>query len=89
MALAVSFTTTITTDQYDEIWRQLRAANADHPTGRLSHVAWEQDGTMRVVDVWDSMENFEAFGQTLTPIIASVGGEATPTIIEARHFQTS
>ncbi len=88
MVLAISFTTTLTTEQYDEIWRQLRAAKADHPTGRLSHVGYEQDGTMRVVDVWDSMENFEAFGQTLMPIIVSLGGEATPTISEARHFQT-
>ena len=89
MALAITFTTDLTTAQYDEIWKHLREQKADHPVGRLSHVGFEQDGVMRVVDVWDSMENFEAFGQTLTPIIASVGGEATPTIIEARHFQTS
>lgn len=89
MPLAISFTTTITTAQYDEIWRQLREAKADHPAGRLSHVGWEQDGTMRVVDVWDSMDHFEAFGAILMPIIASVGGEATPTIVEARHFQAS
>jgi hypothetical protein len=44
---------------------------------------------MRVVDVWDSMEHFEAFGATLLPLIAGVGAEATPTIIEARHFQTA
>ena len=89
MALAISFTTTLTTDQYDEIWRQLRGAKAESPKGRLSHVGWEQDGTMRVVDVWDSMEDFEAFGKTLMPIIASVGGEATPTINPAQHFQAS
>lgn len=89
MPLAISFTTTLSSDQYDEIWRQLRDAKADHPQGRLSHVGWEQDGTIRVVDVWDTMENFEAFGATLMPIIGSLGGEATPTIIEARHFQTT
>lgn len=89
MAIAVSFTTTLTIDQYDEIWRQLREAKADAPTGRLSHVGWEQDGTMRVVDVWESMEDFEAFGGTLMPIIGSVGGEATPSINPAHHFQAS
>ncbi len=89
VALAISFTTTLTTDQYDEIWRRLREAKADFPKGRLSHVGWEQDGTMRVVDVWDSMEDFEAFGKTLMPIIASVGGDATPTINTAQHFQAS
>jgi hypothetical protein len=89
MALAISFTTNLTTAQYDEIWRQLREANAEFPKGRLSHVGWEQDGTMRVVDVWESMDDFEAFGATLMPIIASLGGEATPSIHPAHHFQAS
>jgi hypothetical protein len=89
MALAITFTTNLTTSQYDEIWRQLLEAKADHPVGRLSHVGFEKGGVMHVVDVWDSMEHFEAFGAVLLPIIASVGGEATPDIVEARHFQTS
>jgi hypothetical protein len=89
MALAITFTTDLTTAQYDEIWRLLREQDADHPVGRLSHVGFEQDGTMRVVDVWDSMEHFEAFGQTLMPIIGKVGGNVTPNIVEARHFQVS
>jgi ketosteroid isomerase-like protein len=85
MALAVTFTTNLTTAQYDEIWRQLRAQQAEHPAGRISHVGFEQDGVMRVVDVWNSMEEFEAFGATLMPIIANVGGEVTPDIVPARH----
>jgi hypothetical protein len=89
MALAVTFTTNITPAQYDEIWRLLREQHADHPPGQLSHVGFEKDGVMRVVDVWDSMERFEAFGATLSPLIAKVGGEATPEITEARYFQTS
>lgn len=88
MSIAASFTTDLTVQQYDEIWRQLREANADHPAGRLSHVGFEKDGVMRVVDVWDTMESFEAFGATLMPIIASIGGHVTPDIAEARHFQT-
>ncbi len=89
MALAITFTTNLTPAQYDEIWRLLREQQADHPRGRLSHVGFEQQGIMRVVDVWDSLEHFQAFGETLLPIIAKVGGEATPEIIEARHFQTT
>jgi hypothetical protein len=87
MPFAITFTTNLTPTQYDEIWRLLREQQADHPKGRLSHVGFELDGTMRVVDVWDSIEHFEAFGATLLPIIAKVGGEATPEIVEARHFQ--
>jgi len=89
MPLAVNFTTNLTTEQYEEIWRQLRDAKADHPKGRLSHVGWEESGTMRVVDVWETMDDFEAFGATLMPIIATVGGEVTPSINPALHFQAS
>ena len=88
MAFAITFTTNLTKAQYDEIWQHLRDRHADHPIGRLSHVAFEHGGVMRVVDVWDSMENFETFGQTLLPLIAKVGGEATPEIAEVHHFQT-
>ncbi len=87
MAFGVTFTTNLTPAQYDEIWRLLRDQRADRPQGRLSHVGFEQRGVMRVVDVWDSMERFEAFGETLLPLIAKVGGEATPEITEARYFQ--
>jgi hypothetical protein len=85
MAFAITFTTNLTTAQYDEIWRQLRAQGADHPVGRLSHVGFEQNGAMRIVDVWESMEQFEAFGATLMPIIEAVGGEVAPTVVEARQ----
>ncbi len=87
MSVAVSFTTNLTTSQYDEIWRQLRESNSDHPAGRLSHLGFDDGGTMRVVDVWESMEAFQAFGATLMPIIASVGGEVTPEIFQAHHYQ--
>jgi hypothetical protein len=86
MALAITFTTNLSAEQYDEIWQQLREQGADGPPGRLSHVGYAQDGVMRVVDVWDSMESFEAFGPILMPIIAEVGGEVTPEINEARFF---
>jgi hypothetical protein len=32
------------------------------------------------------MDDFEAFGITPMPIIASLGGEATPSVFEARPF---
>jgi hypothetical protein len=37
----------------------------------------ESDGTIQVFDIWDSHEEFEAFGQTLVPILAELGVELT------------
>ena len=87
MTIAVAFTTDLTTSQYDEIWRQLRETDSDHPEGRLSHLGFDAGGTMRVVDVWESMETFEAFGATLMPIIANLGGVVTPEIFQVHHYQ--
>lgn len=87
MAFVITLTTNLTKDQYDEVWSRVRAADADHPKGRRSHIAFEKDGVIRVVDVWDSMEDFQAFGQTIRPIIADVGGEVTPEIAPIHDFQ--
>ena len=41
------------------------------------------DGKLRVSEVWDSQEKFEAFGQRLMPILAEVGVDpGTPEILQ-------
>jgi hypothetical protein len=61
--------------QYDEALSKLEAAGAGSPPGRLYHVALETDGQVQVFDVWDSQENFEAFGATLVPIMTELGSD--------------
>ena len=39
-------------------------------SGRSIHVALESNGEIQVFDVWDSQEEFDAFGATLVPILA-------------------
>jgi hypothetical protein len=40
-----------------------------------------------VYDVWDSQENFDAFGQTLMPILAEVGIDpGQPDIIPVHNM---
>lgn len=63
----------MSTAQYDECVRQLEAAGAGAPAGRLYHVCFKVEGSLRVFDVWDSQASFEAFGQTLMPILAGQG----------------
>lgn len=76
MALGFYFTpSSFSTADYDEALKQLDAAGAGAPPGRLYHVALETDGQVQVFDVWDSQENFEAFGATLVPIMTGLGAD--------------
>ena len=40
---------------------------------------------MRVVDVWDTLEQFQKFGETLMPILAEVGVDPGQPEIEPLH----
>ena len=76
MALGFYFSPSgFTREGYDEVIRQLDAAGAGAPKGRRSHVAMETDGNIQVFDVWESQEDFEAFGATLLPIMAAAGAD--------------
>jgi hypothetical protein len=74
MAMLLEFTpTAYTTEKYDTTIRQLEEAGQGAPAGRLSHVAYGDPNALRVTDVWESQEAFEAFGRTLIPILQGVG----------------
>jgi hypothetical protein len=59
--------------QYDEAIKLLDDAGAGSPDGRLYHFAMETDGKISVFDVWESEEKFAKFGETLMPIMESIG----------------
>ena len=54
------------------------------PDGMEFHVAFGSDGNLRVSEIWDSREQFDAFGQRLMPILSDVGVELAgePEIFE-------
>jgi hypothetical protein len=83
MALAIHFQTTATRAEYDEIWRRLDAAGQHDPRGRQYHVSWGDEGALEVLDVWDSQADFDAFANTLMPILGAVGVQATPRVMQA------
>ena len=62
-----------TPEKYDEVIKQLNAAGAGSPKGRSSHFALESDGAIQVFDVWESQADFDAFGETLVPILTGQG----------------
>jgi hypothetical protein len=86
MALGVYFPNrNFTPDRYDNAIRQLEAAGAEAPKGRSHHVAFETDGEIMVFDVWDSQEEFDAFGPTLLPILTGLGVEVGQPVIGSIH----
>lgn len=73
MAIGILFTIDCSQEQYETVMRRLEAAGAAAPPGRQYHVAGPAGQAWRVVDVWDSQSAFEAFAQTLLPIMQEVG----------------
>ena len=50
------------------------------------HVCFVVDGTLRVSEVWDSQEQFEAHGEELMPILQQVGIDpGQPEILEVHN----
>ena len=88
MAVVVRFTPDgMTSEKYDEIIRTLEEAGAGAPAGRLYHVCFGDKANLRVSDIWDSMENFQAFGSTLMPILQQLGQDpGTPDVIEVHNI---
>jgi hypothetical protein len=72
-----------TTDQYDESMRRLEAEGNWPPDGLEYHCSFIADGQVRVSEIWDSREQFEAFGQRLMPLLADIGIDpGQPEILE-------
>jgi hypothetical protein len=60
-------------EKYDTAIKELEAAGAGSPKGRTYHFALESNNTIQVFDIWESQEEFEAFGATLIPILTKLG----------------
>jgi hypothetical protein len=67
----------VTTEKYDETIKRLKATLGSEwpPDGLAYHVAFSSEGKFRVSEIWDSREQFDAFGPRLMPILADVGIE--------------
>jgi len=66
----------VTTDQYDRVNEVLGfRSDADAPDGLIEHTAAvNEDGSLVIVDLWESPEQLEAFvGERLMPAIEEVG----------------
>jgi hypothetical protein len=74
MSILVRFSPpTLTAEQYDATITQLEGAGDFPPAGLDYHVCFGTDGSLKVSEIWDSQEQFEAFGERLMPVLADVG----------------
>jgi hypothetical protein len=74
-----------TPEKYATAIKKLEAAGAGAPKGRTLHVALESDGAIQVFDIWESQEEFEAFGSTLVPILSELGVELGAPMVASVH----
>ena len=88
MAIALYFQPSgFTPDVYDQAIKELEAAGAGVGSvpGRTFHCAIEMDGSIAVFDVWESMEQFERFGETLVPIMSKLGADPGQPMVATVH----
>ena len=89
MSIVVRFNpTSMTAAKYDDTLPKIEAAGAFPPDGLDYHVCFGSDGNLRVSEIWDSREQFAAYGERLMPILADTGIEFSgePEIFEVHNI---
>lgn len=73
MAISVMFDFKgLTKEKYEQLIQNLMTAGAA-PVGRMFHIASEKPDGLLVLDVWESPEKVQAFGEKLGPIAQGLG----------------
>ena len=89
MSIVVRFNpTSMTAAWYDDVLPKIEEAGTFPPDGLDYHVCFGSEGNLRVSEIWDSREQFEAFGERLLPILAEAGIEFSgpPEIFEVHNI---
>ncbi len=86
MSFVLRFTPTgFTAAKYEEVINKLNEAGAGAPKGRSYHVCFGDPDNLFVSDIWDNMEDFQAFGQTLVPIMNAIGVDPGQPVVIPVH----
>jgi hypothetical protein len=86
MALGIYFAHEgFTAEKYEKAIKQLEEAGAGSPKGRTFHVALDSGQGINVFDIWESQEEFDAFGATLIPILTELGVTLGEPMIATVH----
>ncbi len=91
MSIVVRFTPRrLTAEKYDEAIRTIEEAGLEFPPdGCDYHVCFGSDGNLRVSEIWDSKDQFDAFEERLRPVLAEIGIESSgaPEIFEVHNIE--
>jgi hypothetical protein len=88
MAISIYFhPQSLSAAQYDQADRDLEAAGAGHPAGRIHHSCFGPDGDLMVYEVWESQQAFEDYGKALMPVLQKIGiNPGTPDIMPVHNL---
>ena len=81
-----------TQEQYEQVAARLADGGSldslsDWPVdGILSHVAGPTENGWRVVDVWESEEAFQRFGEVLVPVLRELQMAGAPQILQVQNL---
>ena len=80
MSIVVRFPpTNLTAEKYGEAVRRHHEAGIElPPDGMEYHVCFGSDDNLRVSEIWDSLEQWQAYGERLMPILAETGIDPGP-----------
>jgi hypothetical protein len=83
MAVCRIIETGATADQYEQVRSKLGVDESNPPPGGQIHIAVKgDDGTIRVIEVWESREQAEEWGEKVRAARQElgIGGESPPSI---------
>jgi hypothetical protein len=84
MAICRIIETGVTPEEYSQVSERLGLGDSPPPGSQLHIAALGDDGTVRIVEVWDNREQAEEFGEKVRVAreAAGVGGDGGPPAIE-------
>jgi hypothetical protein len=91
MSIVVRFpASNVTKQQYDSVHSALEQSGDWPPAGCLIHVAFGEEQSVRVSEIWESQEQLRAFGEKLRPQLEAAGIQLAgePEIFEAINLET-
>ena len=93
MAIVVRYSPlNLTEKDYNQVNEKLRAqVGEDMPDGMVMHVLFGTDGDLKISEIWDSQEQWQAFGEKLNPILEEAGAQTSgpPEVFEVVNLAKS